>query len=453
MAFEGAGFLQDVLARARQPIREAVAGFNGPDPLSGDVPSWLGTLDKYNDPLHGSPSVLFGPDPLRANPFLNTLTNARPTSSPADFMQMFGRPSTPSTGVLAQAIARAQGQKVPTAPQPQPGGQGAIARAIAGANKPPPSGGGPRGATATDASLDPAFAQAAEAEGVPLDYLKALAATENSAADSISPQGARGLMQVVPGQGYDHPGEDWSDPAISIRQGARALKAKYQQTGSWDEAVRAYFGYGTDAGGVTTDQYSNIFQQNLERVHNSQQTTAKPAEAAAGPLPPQGARPLRGITPAQYGSEGLATGAANYICGPVAAEAFLRSQGRNPTLQETLDLARGLGYIDPTNGMHGIDSTIDLIRKLGGVATKGEADTNRMAQEVMAGRPVIVNTRLHYFVAEGYDPTTGRFDFGNSAAALRSSGGRTQYTLGELANLTIGDEAIGAPRGAIYAGN
>lgn len=452
MAFGGEGFLTDVLKRAQQPIREVLGDFGQGDPLSANAPSWLGNIEKLSDPLSRPISPLFsGVDPLSANPFLGTLMGGARTPSPTELMMPgFGTPATPGGGMLARAIAQAQGKT--QQPQAQ-SGQGPIARAIAGTQKP---GGARTASTVPPASLDAAFAQAAEEFGVPLDYLKGVAATEDSAPDSISPAGARGLMQVVPGQGYDLPGEDWSDPATSIRQGARALRAKYDQSGDWDEAVRAYFGYGTDAGGVTTDEYANIFQQNLQRVREASQRgqpTQRPApDGVEVPSPPPGVRPLRGITTAQYGSESLATGAADYICGPIAAQAFVRTQGREPTLQEALDVARGIGVIDPQNGMHGIDSTVQLIRKLGGSATTGAADTNRMAQEVMAGRAVIVNTRLHYFVAEGYDPTTGRFDFGNSAAALRSSGGRTQYTLDELANLTIGGESVGAPRGAIYGG-
>jgi hypothetical protein len=141
------------------------------------------------------------------------------------------------------------------------------------------------------------------------------------------------------------------------------------------------------------------------------------------------------------------TGAADYICGPIAAQAFVRSEGRSPTLQEALDMARHLGVIDPSNGMHGIDSTVQLIRSLGGSATAGAVEKDRIINEVEHGRPVIINTQDHYFVAEGYDRSTGKFDLGNSARALRASGGNTMYSLDEIGTLNMG-----APRGAIYAG-
>lgn len=419
----GGGLLTDALDNARQPIREFLSAL--PDPLSQPKPGAYATL------------ASFPPEP---NPFLSALQS---WSMPS----MFGNEPSPSAylsaatatmpipmGALATARAEVGG-----GPSQMPNGPtGALARARQAASL-------PTGQTA--AQYHDLFASIGAEEGVPADYLAAIAETEATPDGRPSPAGAVGIMQVVPGQGYDAPGENPSDPATSIRQGARALRQKYEQTGSWDEAIRAYFGYGVDAGGVSTDQYAQRFQQNLQRIRaQTPQSNGLPATT-----PPTPAQPLAGITAAQYGSESLATGAADYICGPIAAQAFVKSQGRNPTLQEALDLARHLGVIDPSNGMHGIDSTVALIRGLGGVATTGPADPQRIAQEVQSGRPVILNTRNHYFVAEGYDPSTGRFDFGNSAKALRSSGGNSWYTLDELANLTIGTVKVGLPRGAIYA--
>jgi hypothetical protein len=427
---DGGGFLTDVLESARRPIRE-----------------FVGTLPDLPDPYGQEQSGRF------ANPFggpRNSFLDALVPSG-LDFVGAV----LPGPTARPNAVASAWGQGMPTAPQARPS-QAAMSGPIARAQQ--------RAAAAAEGpttrhseTYSALFTQIAAEEGVPADYLAALADTERSGIAAVSPAGARGMMQVVPGQGYDLPGEDWRDPATSIRQGARALKAKFAATGSWDAAAAAYFGYGTDAGGQTTEGYLRAFQQNLQEIRRRQPPTtptsqSRPADASYVPSPAPGMRPLKGLTVAQYGSESLATGAADYICGPIAAQAFVRSQGRNPTLQEALDLARALGVIDPTLGMHGIESTATLIRKLGGAATVGAADRQRMAGEIQAGRPVIVNTRLHYFVAEDYDPATGRFDFGNSAASLRASGGRTWYTLEELATLTIGQQAVGPARGAIYAG-
>lgn len=120
---------------------------------------------------------------------------------------------------------------------------------------------------------------AASAEyGVPADVIAAILDTEGSGERSVSPAGARGVMQVMPF--HYLPGEDPFDPATSIRQGARVLAQNYQSSGSWNEAAAAYFGYGTDAGGMTTERYRNIFEQNRQRYQ-----TAPPVNAPMTRIP------------------------------------------------------------------------------------------------------------------------------------------------------------------------
>jgi hypothetical protein len=75
-------------------------------------------------------------------------------------------------------------------------------------------------------------------------------------------------------------------------------------------------------------------------------------------------------------------------------------------------------------------------------------DRAKIAREVQAGRPVIIRTGgagAHYFVAERMDPSTGRYDFAQSAMVLRLAAGRRWYSLDELASL-----GVGAPTHAIF---
>jgi len=74
-------------------------------------------------------------------------------------------------------------------------------------------------------------------------------------------------------------------------------------------------------------------------------------------------------------------------------------------------------------------------------------DWARVAQEVQAGRPVIVDTPKHYYTVSGFDPQTGQFEFGQSAGVLKASKGRTRYRPEELEGL-----GMGAPRATIYLG-
>jgi hypothetical protein len=151
------------------------------------------------------------------------------------------------------------------------------------------------------------------------------------------------------------------------------------------------------------------------------------------------------IVPNQFDS-GLSTADAYAACGPVAAVAFARSQGRNPTVQEAVELARQVGWT-PERGMAGPQSQKSLLDKMG-VPSKLETgvDWAKVRADAESGNPVIIDTPGHYFVATGFDPETGRFDFGASGTALR--GGRRWMTPQELAQT-----GMGAPRSALYLDN
>jgi hypothetical protein len=144
--------------------------------------------------------------------------------------------------------------------------------------------------------------------------------------------------------------------------------------------------------------------------------------------------------------EGLTAAQAIAVCGPAAAVAFSRANGRNPTLKEATDMAQNLGLWDEHVGMHGPASQVQLLEKMGVPSRLAEgADEAALAREIQAGRPAIIDTPQHYYVAQGYDPQTRQFDFGESAKVLKASGGRSRYRLDELASL-----GMGAPRASIY---
>jgi hypothetical protein len=106
-------------------------------------------------------------------------------------------------------------------------------------------------------------------------------------------------------------------------------------------------------------------------------------------------------------------------------------------------MAKGVGWTQE-QGMAGPQSQVKLLQQMGVNATLTQGvDWGRVASETQAGRPVIIDTPQHYWVAEGYDPASGRFNFGNSARVLKATGGRTWLTAQEMA-------AINGPRSAIF---
>ncbi|HEU5423986.1 MAG TPA: peptidoglycan DD-metalloendopeptidase family protein, partial [Nitrolancea sp.] len=109
--------------------------------------------------------------------------------------------------------------------------------------------------------------QAAAAHKVPAALLAAIMTVESDGNPrAISPQGAQGLMQVMPDefQRYGVPVEKWLDPATNIDTAARILSETLGQGGAVDLAVQRYFGIGCDALGTCTDVYLSRVQQWLD---------------------------------------------------------------------------------------------------------------------------------------------------------------------------------------------
>ncbi len=123
------------------------------------------------------------------------------------------------------------------------------------------------------------------------------------------------------------------------------------------------------------------------------------------------------LIPYQFGlDQELTKAQADAACGPAAAVGFAHIFGREPTLREALELARDKGLWDPVSGMHGPDSEVALLGYMGiqAHAEHGEVDWNKIQAAIASGRPAMISTGQHYFEAQGYNPETGQYDFGNS---------------------------------------
>jgi flagellar protein FlgJ len=224
---------------------------------------------------------------------------------------------------------------------------------------------------------------------------------------------------------------------------AQAVKIG-RETGDPAAFIRAVHaaGYATDP--AWSDKILSIARQVPERAATPPGATSpKPT-----PGPGWGTYTPETITPNQVQegqAQGLSAEQALAICGPAAAVAFARANGRNPTLREAKELAEATGVWDVSVGMHGPASQVTLLEKMGVPATLEQgADWRRIAQEVQAGRPVIVDTPQHYFTVTAAHPD-GTFEFGQSAGVLKASKGRTRYRPEEIPTL-----GMGAPRASIF---
>ncbi|HEY8446431.1 MAG TPA: transglycosylase SLT domain-containing protein [Thermomicrobiales bacterium] len=103
----------------------------------------------------------------------------------------------------------------------------------------------------------PEIMAASDATGTPPGLIAGVMRVESGGnPDIVSPQGARGLMQIMPAElgALGIPFELWHDPATNIRAGATILAQR--SGGGWEAAAAYYFGIGCDYYGTCTYQYA-----------------------------------------------------------------------------------------------------------------------------------------------------------------------------------------------------
>lgn len=274
--------------------------------------------------------------------------------------------------------------------------------------------------------------------------------------------GAHGIAQIVP---QYHPGVDPNDPDASLAYAARLMADNYRKYGDSATALAAYNagpGAVQQAGGVPdyaeTKGYIASIQGRSSRNAGvpsppAPAPVAAPSAASSQQAPNPAGAPTSyapgSYTPNQINAatgEGLDYETALAVCGPAAAIAFARRNGRNPTMQEAVGLAREVGWT-AAQGMAGPASQRQLLERLG-VASRlvdGAPDWQSVAADVQRGNPVILSTPGHYFVAERFNPEDGTFDFGESANVLKAARGRRWFHPSELPSLGMGD-----PRATLY---
>ena len=107
----------------------------------------------------------------------------------------------------------------------------------------------------------PEIMLSAEANSVPAELIAGVMRLESGGnPNPISPDGARGLMQIMPdqllGQGIYE--AYWHDPATNIMAGGYELLERFWSYGTWEGAVGSYFGFGCDVYGTCTDVYVGV---------------------------------------------------------------------------------------------------------------------------------------------------------------------------------------------------
>lgn len=106
-----------------------------------------------------------------------------------------------------------------------------------------------------ETGYDGLFQAAAEAYQLPVDLLKSVAKAESAfTADAVSPCGAQGIMQLMPGTARALGVADAFDPAQNIMGGAKYLRQMVDRfDGDLTKAVAAY-----NAGPGAVEQYGGV---------------------------------------------------------------------------------------------------------------------------------------------------------------------------------------------------
>lgn len=253
---------------------------------------------------------------------------------------------------------------------------------------------------------------------------------------AVSPAGAQGLGQLMPATARGLGVTDPFDAAQNIAATARFLAYNLERyQGNLEKAVAAY-----NAGPGAVDQYGGIppyaetqrYVPSVLGQYNVYKSRGLDGPTAANP----------GVGVSQY-DLGLPKEIADAFCSPAAVIQFMTYQGRTPNVMEVMNMAKEEGWTVGA-GQAGPQAHINLLRRLGIPAYMGPIDPQKIANEAMAGRPVVIDTPGHYYQITGYNQATGTFTFGDAVGARA---GNTGTSLDGISRF-----GFGAPRTAIYLG-
>src|SRR6266849_3348865 len=254
-----------------------------------------------------------------------------------------------------------------------------------------------------------------------------------------------GRVEIVDNfRGYHSVAESFVDFAKLVTTSSRYQGAMGQTTveGFVDGLRRG--GYMTDPDYVQkisaiTTHYSGTIKESLRGGGAPLTTVARTGAPASGP---QAGGPSAGVKVPDQFNVGLAPDEAYAACGPVAAVAFAQAYGRNPTPAEALELAKQSGWT-AGGGMNGIANEKRLLDKMQLPARlETGANWEHIQADALRKQPVIISTPGHYFVVDGYEPSTGAYHVGQSGKVYR--GGSEWMTPAQI------EQAAGAPSGALF---
>jgi hypothetical protein len=231
------------------------------------------------------------------------------------------------------------------------------------------------------------------------------------------------------GKGYEHLGDTAGmgntftertgfapgDPAAVYASIDYALDhAKNNGWGAW---------YGAKAIGITGKQGIN------DEPPQTSPAAGRPAPKPPGQLGPAGDYDSSDIE--HINQVALASPTKWSECGPVAAVMAALRRGKAWTVEEAKNAAAAMDLWSADMGMRGLGAEVKLLNSMGMTAATGPAEERALIEDTTNGNTPIISTNKHYYILDGYDPATGKFDTVTTGPTMK--GGKRWMSLDEIA--------------------
>lgn len=216
---------------------------------------------------------------------------------------------------------------------------------------------------------------------------------------------------------YDNPGQGLNSFMDFLESNPRYAPAleRYRQTGDIDQLTQDANNAGYSETPTWPSNIRNIRQQQVEPITANLPSRTNMVNQVGNATKPPANMGTFGQSQAignQY-EMGLSPADAAAACGPAAAALFMQATGRTPNGQEVLRIASLNGWTR-SDGMGGVGAFQKTLSDLGVESALLPSTGAAAAESVQSGHLTAISTGMHYNVAQGFDPATGKFDLGET---------------------------------------